>query len=192
VRFKEKQGHFKEEEMRNQGQLYMGGAIIVIGVLILIGNLTNVDFGVYCWPLAFILLGVWLIVRPRMLEPGATLTQRLIGEIERAGDYAVTDEEFWAFIAELDLDMTQADIPQGETRLKVYGFVGEVDLLVPEDVGVAVSSTSFVNSIKMPTGKQESFVAPLRLQTDNYKIAERKIRLEMTCFVGEAKIRGTK
>ena len=175
-------------QTRNQGQLFLGIAIIVIGVLFLIGNLFDVDVSAFCWPVGLILLGVWLMFRPRMAGD-TQVTQRLFGEIERVGPWQVQDEEFWAFIAELELDLIKADIPPGETHLRVLSFVGDLKVYVPEDVGVSVSATSFVSTVKMDGAQEESFIMPLHWQTPNYKTAERQIRLETTCFVSDIKIR---
>lgn len=175
--------------MRNQGQLFLGGAIILVGLLFLIGNLADIDTGAFCWPIAFILLGVWLVLRPQMIAPDVMLTQRFLGTIRRRGTWQVADEEVWSFVADLKLDMTDADIPEGETSIKTFGFVTDLTLLVPKDVGVSVSSSAFVSSVKMLDRKEESFVAPLRIQTDNYDTAARKIQIEMIQFVAEVKIR---
>jgi lia operon protein LiaF len=175
--------------MRNQGELYLGGAIILIGILFLIGNLTDINVAEFCWPVAIILLGVWLLARPRMLEPGIALTQKLLGSVDRHGDWVVTDEEIWTFIADMDLDMTAAEITPGETQIRAFGFIGDIELSVPADVGVSIASTAFVSEVKLGSNKEERFIAPLRLETDGYKTAERKIRLESTFFVGEVKVR---
>jgi lia operon protein LiaF len=175
--------------MRNQGQLFLGSVIIAIGVLFLIGNLTDIDIGAYCWPSAFILLGLWLLLRPRMIDPDVVLTQKLFGPIRRTGAWQVTDEEYWTFVADYEIDLTEAQIPEGETRLRAYGFVGDFDLKVPDDVGVSVSSTAFVSEIKASGHKEEKFLTPLRLQTDNYQTAQRKVVLELTFFVSDVKVR---
>jgi predicted membrane protein len=175
--------------MRNQEQIFLGAILILLGILFLISNVFDVDVGAFCWPIAFILLGVWLLLRPQMLSPDTAMTQKLFGEIERTGAWQVTDEEIWAFITDLDLDMTKADIPVGETHIRCLGFIGDIELFVPEDVGVRVSSIAFVSDVTIPEHKQESFLSPVRLQSNNYKTAERKIYLETTYFVGEIKVR---
>jgi lia operon protein LiaF len=175
--------------MRNQGQFTLGVVIVVLGVVLLLGNLLNIDLGVLCWPMAFILLGLFFILRPRMIEPGTAVTQKFLGEVERSGVWTVTDEEFWYFIADADFDMTQADIPYGETRIRALGFVSDIDVRVPKDVGVSVSATSFVSEVDVLGNKEESFLGPVNLETPNYKMADRKIRLETTSFVSDIKIR---
>ena len=62
--------------MRNQGQFTLGVVVVVVGVVLLIANLLHIDLGLFCWPLAFILLGLFFILRPRMIEPGTAVTQK--------------------------------------------------------------------------------------------------------------------
>ncbi len=175
--------------MRNQGQFYLGIVIVLVGVLLLIGNLLDIDLSILCWPSAFILLGLFLILRPKMVEPGTEMTQKFLGEVERAGHWQVGDEEFWFFVGDIELDMTQADIPQGETKIRAIGFVGDIDLYVPAEVGVAVASTAFVSEVQLADNKEENFLTPVQMRSKNYKVADKKILLQTTCFVGDIKVR---
>ncbi|MFO7680031.1 MAG: cell wall-active antibiotics response protein LiaF [Chloroflexota bacterium] len=175
--------------MRNQGQFYLGIIIVLAGVALLIANVFHIDLGILCWPTAFILLGVFLILRPKMVEPGTEMTQKVLGEIERSGNWQVVDEEFWYFVGDIELDMTKADIPDGVTKIRTIGFVGDIDIYVPAEVGVAVSSTAFVSDVALPDRKEENFLTPVNLRTENYKLAEKKILLQATCFVGDIKVR---
>jgi predicted membrane protein len=175
--------------MRSQTQLVLGVIIILMGVLFLIGNLFDVDVGAFCWPIGLIVVGLWLLLRPQIASAGTVTTQKILVDIERMGPWQVDDEEFLVFIADMDLDMTKAAIPLGETRLRAFGFVGDIELLVPEEVGVAISSTAFVSDVKMVGRKEESILSPLHLQSDNYKTAERKIHLDTAFFVADLKIR---
>ena len=175
--------------MRHQGQFYLGITIVAAGVLLLLANIFNINLGILCWPTAFILLGVFLILRPKMVQPGTEMTQKFLGEVERSGSWQVVDEEFWYFVGDLELDMTKADIPDGVTNLRAFGFVGDIDLLVPADVGVQLTSTALVSDVSLPESHEETILSPVTLQTSNYKLADRKINLKTTFFVGDVKIR---
>ena len=175
--------------MRNKGQFYLGIIIVIFGVILLIANIFNINLWVLFWPMVFILLGVFLIFRPKMVEPGTEMTQKFLGEVKRAGRWQVVDEEFWYFVGDIELDMINADIPDGVTKIRTIGFVGDIDMYVPGDVGVAVDSTAFVSDIALPDGKEENFLTPVHMRTTNYKLAEKKILLQATGFVGDIKIR---
>lgn len=175
--------------MRNQNQFYLGIMVVAAGVVLLLANIFRIDIGIFCWPMALIFLGVFLLLRPRMMEPGTEFTQKFLGEVDRQGVWPVVDEEIWYFIGDINLDMSKAEIPYGETRIRTLGFVGDIDLRLPQDVGLAVSSTAFVSEVKLFGQKEESFFSPLRYETENYKLAERRIRLDDTCFVSDIKVR---
>ncbi len=175
--------------MRNQGQFYLGIIIVVFGVVLLIANIFEINLWILCWPMIFILLGAFLIFRPQMVEPGTEMTQKILGEIQRSGPWQVVDEEFWYFVGDVELDMVNADIPDGITKIRTIGFVGDIDVYVPGHVGVAVESVAFVSDISMPDSKEENFLTPVNLHTNNYKLAEKKILLQATGFVGDIKVR---
>lgn len=176
--------------MRNQTQLFFGLLVILIGVLFLVGNLFDISIGAFCWPIGLILVGLWLIMRPRMAGPNTGTNFLFLGDAERSGQWTVTDEEFYTFIGDMDMDFTKADIPVGETQLRFYGFINDIDVFVPADVGVAVQSSAFVTSFKaVGEGDEDSFLMPLNWQSDNYKLAERKIRLEAGHFIADIKVR---
>lgn len=175
--------------MRNRGQMIIGILFILAGLIFLIGRVLNVDVWALCWGLGLILFGVWLLLRPQLAGADTAVRQKLLGDIDRDGTWQVTDEEFWIGVGEIDLDMTRADIPMGETKIRVFGFVGDVDLRVPEGVGIAVSSTAFVTDARFLGRKRESIMYPFYQASDDYETAERKIRLEVTSFVAAPKIR---
>jgi lia operon protein LiaF len=66
-----------------------------------------------------------------------------------------------------------------------------VRLIVPEDVGVSLSSSAFVSDVRLFGRKRDSILAPVRMTSENYETAERQVRLETTAFVGDVKVRRT-
>jgi len=175
--------------MRDKGQIIIGAVIVFVGLIFLIGNVLNINVWAFCWPMGLILLGVWLLLRPRLVGPDTAVRQKLLGDIHRDGPWQVTDEEFWIGVGEVDLDMTHADIPVGETKIRVFGFVGDVDVFVPEGVGIVVSSTAFVTDARVLGQKRDGILFPFHHASDDYETAEHKIRLEVTSFVVDIKIK---
>ena len=179
----------EEEKMRNYGVMFMGIVLVLAGLLFLVSNLLDVDVGLFCWPTALILLGIWMLLRPRLLGPDAAHRMRVFGPIRRDGAWQVTDEEISLFVGDVNLDITQAEIPLGETTVRVSGFVGSVRLLVPEGVGVSVSSGAFVSDVRLLGRRSDGFLAPVSLTSESYEAAERKVRLETAFFVADVRVR---
>lgn len=179
----------KEVFVSNRNQVFVGLIIVLLGVLFLLGMLFEFNVWAVFWPLLLILLGLWLILRPRMVTAGTAVTQRFIGDVKRSGNWTVVDEDITLFIGGVKLDLTEAMVPLGETRLTVSGFVGDVSLVVPEDTGVAVHSSAFISNVRMGETKEESILTPVNLKSVDYKLRERQIRLQVNAFVSDVKVR---
>lgn len=174
--------------MRNQGQIFAGVAIILIGVILALGVLLDVDLGFLCWPVGFILLGVWLLLRPWMVSADTAIRFKLLGDFRRSGEWEVGNEEFWLGIGDVRLDMAEASIPPGETTLRFFGFVGDVRLYVPQGIGLSVSSTAFITDARILGVKRESVFGSFHWASDGFEMAERRIRLELVYFISSPRI----
>jgi len=176
--------------MRSQGMALIGGLIMVAGVVLLIGNIFDFNIWAICFPLGLILLGVFVLLRPRMVADGTASHIILIGDLERAGQWTLTNEEVWSFVVDADFDLTKADIPPGETVIRAVSFVADFEIYAPADIGLALDLSSFVTTLKIDGQKEEdSFLSPVRWRTEDYKAAERRVRFELTQFVGDIKLR---
>jgi lia operon protein LiaF len=176
--------------MRNQGMALIGALLMIAGSLLLLGNLFHFDLWAMCFPLGLIALGVFVLVRPRMVGADTRSHVAFINELERSDPWALINEEHWSFVLDGTFDLTKADIPPGETLVRAFGFVNDVEIIVTADVGLALDLASFVTSLKVDGGSEEdSFLAPVHWRSDGYKGLERRVRFELTQFVGDIKVR---
>ena len=175
--------------MRNQGQIIFGLVIIVAGIIFLAGVLFDIDTGVLCLPTILILLGVLLLLRPWMAGPDTGLQMAVFGPVRRYGAWQVAEEEIWLLVGDVNLDLTEAEVPFGETRIRVFSSVSTIRLIVPEGIGVAVASTAIVTDSRFFGQKRDQILTAPPLTSDDYETAERKIRLEPTMFVADVKVR---
>jgi len=174
--------------MKKQTQILLGSALIGFGFLIMMSNLFNIDFGAICWPSFLILMGVLIIVRPRIAPEGKDVRMLLFGDLRRSGEWDARDQEIWSFVGDVDLDFTQANFPDDEATFQFYRFVGDVDIIVPKDVGISISSLGFVTEARLEGKKRGGFLTPVRYTSENYDSAANKIHLEMISFVAELKV----
>jgi len=59
-----------------------------------------------------------------------------MGGIEKKENWNVTNSSYVAFMGGIDLDLTGANIPEGETVLDLTAIMGGMDIFVPRDVNV--------------------------------------------------------
>jgi len=173
--------------MQSKGQAIFGLILVLAGLAFLAGQFFNVNLWSLCWPAGLIALGVWFVLRPRMV-PGAGVEVRLIGDVDRRGAFPLHEQEIWTLIGDVRLDLTQADIPPGETRLRIYGLIGDVDLLLPPEVGAAVYAAGLFTDTRLFGRKADSVFTPVEAASENYPQAERRLRLETYLAVGEVKV----
>jgi predicted membrane protein len=169
--------------MRNRGPLFIGSLLVIFGIVLLLGNIFQINIWALCWPTGLILVGVWLLLRPRFALPSTVVNIRFIEDEKRYGVWQVGNEEFWSFICNVRLDLTQANTPSGETTYHMYGFIGDIDILAPKDVGLSISSNAFITSARINGQKGDSFLVPATYTSENYASLERKIHLETYFFI---------
>jgi len=176
--------------MYNRGAFWVGGILVLIGLIFLAGNLFNFNPWAVCWPVVLIVLGVWVLLRPRLASPGTNVDFHFLGEIKRYGAFTLAPEDLSTFIGDIDYDLSQATIQPGETRLQMTAFIGDVDMYIPPQIGCRVISNGFVSDVKLFGQRRSSFLTPVDIASPNYATAERKIFLELSCFVGDVTIKG--
>ena len=176
--------------MRNWGMIVVGGVLILLGLMSALSALFDINPWMICGPSLLILAGVLILLGPRIGFPSEDLRVRPFGGIRRMDTWLVGDEEFWTFVGDVRLDFTQAELPPGTSTMRVLGFVGDVNLVLPEGIEFSLSSTAFLNDTKIFGVKREIFFGTLREQSPGYENADRKINIEMLYFVNDLDIVG--
>ncbi|MGB8252884.1 MAG: hypothetical protein WCF08_06685, partial [Anaerolineaceae bacterium] len=90
--------------MDRRWALGIGILVIVYGAFLLAGELFHFNGWAFFFPLLLIGLGVWLIMRPRMLGSRGQVQSRILGDINRVGVWQVVPEEIWLGIGDVVLD----------------------------------------------------------------------------------------
>ncbi len=175
--------------MHNRWMLYIGIAIVVWGLVTLLAAIFQVDLGPFCLPTMLILIGLFMLLGPRMARRDARFHQGIIGDVRRYGSWTVADEEIWQVIGDVVLDLSQAEIPVGEATIRIYGFVGSVRVTLPEGVGLAAISSAVVTDARIFGEKRDAAMSTLEFTSAGYEQAERRLRLEMNYFVANLRVR---
>jgi len=111
------------------------------------------------------------------------------GNIEMAGPMILGPTRYETFLGEIHLDLTQAVIPEGETALSASTVLGEIKILAPADVGVAVRAGTLLGSTEVLGRKGGSVSADEMAVTDDYATASRRLRIEARTVLGDVAVR---
>ncbi|WP_332631160.1 cell wall-active antibiotics response protein LiaF [Halalkalibacter flavus] len=119
-----------------------------------------------------------------------TMRKSLIGEIHYLGEaFELNDLTIWNGIGEVRIDLSKAIIPEGETVIVVQTLIGEIDFYVPEDLAVAIQATSTIGEVSLFHESHSGINQQLSIATKDYKQAQRRVKLILSTFVGEVKVR---
>ncbi len=185
VHLKQKVKWEKELDMQNRNQALAGGFLLLLGLGFLLANVLKINFWAVCFPAGLIIIGVLLLLRPIVFNTSSTSSWYLFGDVKRGGEWTPANEEFWLLFGDVKLDFTQAQLPAGETQIRINGLIGDVDVLVPADAGVAVSASGLIVDLRTPTDKVDRFLSPATSASLNYASAERKLHLSTTFLIGD-------
>lgn len=176
--------------MRNQSLIIVGVILVAVGLMFLLGNLLNINLAAFCFPMGLIILGFFLLIRPRMVPANTRSDVLFIGDMERTAPWNVTDEELWSLIGDIKYDLTSAAIPKGQTTIRCTGFISDIEIVAPKDVGVTLSSNALVSSFTPPGGQEEDyFLSPVHWQNAAAAYADRQVRFELVQFIAEVSVR---
>lgn len=175
--------------MRNNTAAVFAIGLIVIGALFLVGNLAKIDTWALCFPIGLIVLGVVLIARPMLAPADTHVDIRLLGDIKRRAGWLVQNEELWAFIGDVELDFTTANLPSGETRIRVIGLLGDLKIEAPVTTPLSISSSAFITDSKIYGEKREGFFSPIEWTAPSYAGAESRVAIESLRLIGSVRVR---
>jgi len=164
----------------------MGIFLVAIGVLLVAARLLDVDLGQVLCPTVLILLGAWLIARPYWVQ--SELSLRLLGDIKRVTPWTVRPEEFWVGIGNTELDFTVAEIPEGETRLRLLGLIHDLEVRLPAEAFVRISGVALVATLKTLEQKEEYLLVPWERSWGD-PAALKRVHVECTGLIVELSVR---
>ncbi|QWU17770.1 lia operon protein LiaF [Paenibacillus sophorae] len=95
------------------------------------------------------------------------------------------------FIGDTVLDLTNAQIPYGETKINLSAFIGDLKIYIPDDMdlGISVNSSSFIGDMEVLDHSRSGFMSSVQCKTPYYKEAGKKIRINVSAFIGDIKVK---
>lgn len=171
-------------------QIIIGITLVLLGIFSLLNQVfPGLRIGRFFMPLLLIGLGALLILRPRIAGSGVNVQFPFLGDLRKTGAWEVTQHEIWWFVGSNRFDFSEAVFPNKDALVKVIGFVADTKIILPEDVGLCVESSAFVNEYIGLQGKQERFLSPVEEQTPNYLTADKRVKVQVYAFVSEIKVK---
>lgn len=103
-------------------------------------------------------------------------------------NWAVEPMDLYNMIGEYFIDFSKGFIPDRETPIRVRGWIGEVKMLIPEDVPVKINAVIGVGEVKLFDYSQEQIKHVVAYKSDDYDQAVRKLNITIELKIGSVRI----
>jgi predicted membrane protein len=169
-------------------QIIVGVGLVLLGLFSLLDTFFEIDLGRFIFPLILIGLGLLIIFRNQLVDPGIQVRMPIIGDIRKSGGWQAKRHEIWWFVGTTKLDFSEAVFPEGEAKIKIFGFVNDVKILLPKDVEMDLGSFAFISEYHGIEKREERFFGILEERTENYPSAEKKVMIQINSFVADIRV----
>ncbi len=192
----------------SSNKLFWGALLVVIGVLLLTDNLhpfNLLGFFFRNWPIALILLGIYLIYEAKSRDAAAgngdesayqsipssargLLQSNVLGDVRlKLAQPEFKGGEAKTGVGSIIVDASQIKLAPGEHQLYLHCIVGDIQVDLAPDVPVQISTRVSLGDIKVLDRKADGFGQEIHFKTPEYDDAP--ARLHLVCRVGMGDIR---
>lgn len=102
--------------------------------------------------------------------------------------WVLQDMSVWSVVGEMNLDLSLAIIEQQETTIVFQGIVGDIDIIVPDDLGVRIESTILIGETTIGLEHRDGIVTKMNWQSLNFDTADQRVVITLTYLVGDVNV----
>ncbi|MBG9795788.1 membrane protein [Paenibacillus dendritiformis] len=170
----------RSEELRlGYTLLGIGGAILLLEHLMLFVGIILISLGIFYSRTRHEQKYEWMQKRP-------DLTANLKWDRE---PFHLRSQSLWHVIGESDIDLSLAMMDEPETTLLFQGVLGDMDISVPDDIGVSVEASVLFGQINAGQHRETGLLNKWTYTSPNYERSEQRVKLRISYIVGDIDIR---
>lgn len=105
------------------------------------------------------------------------------------GPWVLRNTNISCLVGELHMDLTMAMFEKPEVTVVISGLIGDIDLLIPEDVGVEVESSILFGDIDAPFQKASGVLSKRVWRSPNFGTSHTRVRFVLSYLVADVDIK---
>jgi len=130
---------------------------------------------------------------PTAADPFDTsfVKQHIVANIRwgRGEPWTVRSSQLSVAIAEIQIDMTSAIFEESLVDLQLHGVIGDIDIVVPEDVGLSVHAQVAIGEIHVAGERGAGIMNRLVWRSPNFDVAEHRVQLHISYAVADVDVK---
>jgi len=166
---------------QKKGYIFIGiGAFIFLGALIkIVIGIIVLSFGLF-------------YLKSKQVHWNGIFTQKLkiIESMQwNKRSWSLRPMSVWNIIGEIKLDLSLAIWEEPEVTIVLQGVIGDIDVIVPENVGVSVVGTVIFGQIEAELEKEAGVWNKINFQSTNYHTSSNKLKLIVSYIVADVDVK---
>ncbi|MEK5084506.1 LiaRS two-component regulatory system accessory protein LiaF [Bacillus sp. FSL H8-0515] len=201
-------GYFLKKYSRD----WLGSVMYIFAAFLFLKNLFSITFNLFGYAFAAFLIyaGYRLVKGKPVFEPNekrVNLNKKeqheppkdvkhpdmrsfFIGELQMMKQpFDLNDLNISGFIGDIKIDLSKAMIPEGESTIVISGVIGNVDIYVPSDLEVAVSSAVFIGDINLIGSKKSGLSTKVYAASSDFSESKRRVKVSVSLFIGDVDVK---
>ncbi len=178
----------------SKGGVISGIIIIIISGAYLARNLgfIDVDFSLLWrlfWPGIFILAGLSLL-KGKKLPSGSKTNWAVMGGVDKGKTpWDLKSDSYVAFMGGIELDLSKANIPEGETLLDCTAFMGGIEIRVPEGIALICEGNAILGGIEFFNEETGGVIASKKVEIGLNENSTHIIRIQARAIMGGIEVK---
>lgn len=138
---------------------------------------------------------VWFLYKSRSRagnpETAKFVKQHIAASIKWGKDepWVIRSTTLSVAIAEIQIDLTNAFFEEKETILEMHGMIGDIDIIVPEEVGVLVNAHVTIGQIQASGERGAGAMNRLLWRSNHYDTAEHRVILNISYLIADVDVK---
>ena len=163
-----------------------GYIMLGIGAILIIGH-----FFVIIVAVVVISLGLYFLKTKQNHWKGAYLNrQKIIESLQwNKRPWSLHSMSIWNIIGEIKLDFGLAIWEEPEVTIILQGVIGDIDIIVPENVGIIVTGSVVFGQIEVELEKEAGVLNKIVWQSPNYHTCTNKVKLHVSYIVADVDVK---
>jgi lia operon protein LiaF len=180
---------------KGQKGWFGGFFLLLFGTLLSLDRLGFITFTFWMvwklWPVLLIYIGMKLFSKDkkRISISYAKKDSVAIGDfVSNSENWPVEDMNLKMGVGDVHLDFSKAFIPDKDTKIDISGWVGDVTLLIPEDLAVWIEARVKTGSIEIFDNESDGLNRSYSYKSENFHEETRKLTININVSVGSVQV----
>jgi lia operon protein LiaF len=167
-------------------EMKKGYIMLGIGAILIIGH-----FFVPIVAIVLVSLGFYFLKTKQHHWKGAYLNrQKIIESLHwNKRPWSLHSMSNWNIIGEIKLDFGLAIWEEPEVTIILQGVIGDIDIIVPENVGIIVTGSVVFGQIEVELKKEAGMLNKIVWQSPNYHTCTNKVKLQVSYIVADVDVK---